>query len=159
MFKNSPSICCIFFAIDDVTVTSVNTHTSLMGISIKDKYLIKSLRENKNMEQSDCADCFLTQTEVLMDWKRWSKKFTTQVLWRQCKVNHYPICQTTVPVLSIFCQLFQSTKTPVFVRKHLCNRFAPYFLFSGKDLIKYLSLVLFPSLTYMYQLTSQLCHQ
>jgi len=74
MIKNSPSICCIFFAIDDVTVTSVNTHRSLMGISIKDKYLIKSLRENKNMEQSDCLNCFLTQTEVLMDWKCWSKK-------------------------------------------------------------------------------------
>ena len=67
MFKNNPSICYMFFAIDDVIVTSVNTHTSLMGISIKDKYLIKSLRENKNMEQSDCLNCFLTQTEVLMD--------------------------------------------------------------------------------------------
>jgi len=37
MFKSSPSICYIFFAIDDVIVTSVNTHTSMMGISIEDK--------------------------------------------------------------------------------------------------------------------------
>jgi len=43
MFKNSSSICYTFFAIDDVTVTSVNTYMSVMGISIEDKYLIKSL--------------------------------------------------------------------------------------------------------------------
>jgi len=47
MFKNSPSICYIFFAIDDLIVTSVNTYTSVMGISTEDKYLIKSLQENK----------------------------------------------------------------------------------------------------------------
>jgi len=47
MFKNSPSICYIFFAIDDVMVTSVNTYMSMMGISTVDKYLIKSLPEHK----------------------------------------------------------------------------------------------------------------
>ena len=47
MFKNSPSICYIFFAIDDAIVTSVDTYTSTMGISSQDKYLIKSLQENK----------------------------------------------------------------------------------------------------------------
>jgi len=47
MFKNSLSICYTFFAIDDVIVTSVNTDTSMMGISTEDKYLIKSLRVNK----------------------------------------------------------------------------------------------------------------
>jgi len=46
MFKNSPSICYIFFAIDDVIVMSVNTYTSMMGISTEDKYLIESLKEN-----------------------------------------------------------------------------------------------------------------
>ena len=30
------------------------------------------------------------------------KKLTTQVLCGQCEVNHYPICRTTVPVLSVF---------------------------------------------------------
>jgi len=49
MFKNSPSTCYTFFAIDDVIVTSVNTYTSMMGISIED-YLIKSLPENKKLE-------------------------------------------------------------------------------------------------------------
>ena len=47
MFKDSPSICYRFFAIDDVIVTSVNTYTPMMGISTEDKELIKSLRENK----------------------------------------------------------------------------------------------------------------
>ena len=47
MLKNSPYICYVFFAIGNVTVTSVNTHTSMMGITTKDKYLIKSLQVNK----------------------------------------------------------------------------------------------------------------
>ena len=42
MFKNSPSICYIFVAIDDVIVTSVSTYASMMGISTEDKYLIKT---------------------------------------------------------------------------------------------------------------------
>jgi len=37
MFKNSSYICYIFFAIDDVTATSVNTYTSMMGIRTEDK--------------------------------------------------------------------------------------------------------------------------
>jgi len=37
----------MFFAIDDIIVTSVNTYTSMMGISIEGEYLIKSVRENK----------------------------------------------------------------------------------------------------------------
>jgi len=56
-----------------------------------------------------------------------------QVLCRQCEVNHYPIRRTAVPVLSIFFdQYIQSINTPGFVKKHLSNRFAPYFLFCGK---------------------------
>ena len=49
MFKISPSICYVFFAIviDDVIVTPVNTYMSTIGISTEDKYLIKSLPENK----------------------------------------------------------------------------------------------------------------
>ena len=51
------------------------------------------------MEQSDWLKCFLTKTDRL---KALIKKLTTQVLYRQCKVDHYPIRRTTVPVLSIF---------------------------------------------------------
>ena len=35
--KISLSICCIFFAIDDVIVTSVDTNTSVIGVSIEGK--------------------------------------------------------------------------------------------------------------------------
>jgi len=41
MLKNSPYICYTFFVIDDVIVTSVNTYSSMMGISTEDKYLIR----------------------------------------------------------------------------------------------------------------------
>jgi len=69
MFKNSPSICYTFFAIDDVMVTSVNTYTSMMGNgnNTKDKYLIKSLPENKKYEAKQLLKCFLTKTGVLVD--------------------------------------------------------------------------------------------
>jgi len=55
MFENSPSICYIFFAIDDVIMTSVNTYMSMMGFRTEDKYLIKSLRENKKYEAKQTA--------------------------------------------------------------------------------------------------------
>jgi len=45
-------------------VTSVNTYTSMIGFNTEDKYLTKSLPENKNMKQSDCLKCFLTKLEV-----------------------------------------------------------------------------------------------
>jgi len=59
MFKNGPYICYIFFAIDDVIVTSVNTYASMMGNSAEGKYrgtwsnLCEKIR---NMEQSDCLN-------------------------------------------------------------------------------------------------------
>jgi len=57
MFKNSPSICYTFFAVDDVIVMSVNTYISMMGISTEDKYLIKSLpKKTRNVEQSNCLN-------------------------------------------------------------------------------------------------------
>ena len=40
-------ICYTFLAIDDIIATSVNTYTSMMGISTEDNHFIKSLRENK----------------------------------------------------------------------------------------------------------------
>jgi len=38
MFKNSPYICYIFFGIDDIIVTSVNTCASMMGNGTEGKY-------------------------------------------------------------------------------------------------------------------------
>jgi len=43
-----------------------------MGISTEDKYLIKSLPENKKYGAKPLLKCFLTKTEVLVDWKCWS---------------------------------------------------------------------------------------
>jgi len=64
MSKNSPSICYTFFAIDDVIVTSVNTYTSMMGISTKYKYLIKFLSEHKKYGAKRLFKCFLTLENV-----------------------------------------------------------------------------------------------
>jgi len=67
MFKNSPYICYLFFATDDVTVTSVNTYASMMGISTERKYLIKSLRENKKYGGKRLLKMFPKKTGVLVD--------------------------------------------------------------------------------------------
>jgi len=63
MFKNSGSICYIFFAINDVIVTSVNTYTSIMGISTEAKYLIKSLWENQKYGAKQLLKCFQQKLE------------------------------------------------------------------------------------------------
>ena len=77
MLKNSPSVCYIFFAIDDVIMMSVNTYTSMMGFRTEDKYLLKSLRENKKCGAKWLVKMFQTKTGVSVDWNRWSKKLTT----------------------------------------------------------------------------------
>jgi len=69
------------------------------------------------------------------------KKFATQELTVRT-VRGLPLPNTlnnSSCVVILFDQRFQSTKTPVFVRNILNNRFASYFLFSHKDLIKYFS--------------------
>ena len=104
MFKNSPSICYIFFAIDNVIVTSVNTIDIVLNIAL--------IKKNDN---------------------------TGTVRTMRC--GPLPNASNNSTCVVIFYQHFQSTKTPVFARKHLSNCFAPYFLFSHKDLIKYLSSV------------------
>jgi len=61
MFKNSPPVCYTFFAIDDVTVTSVNTYTLVMGIiALKISTWSDLYEKVRNMELSDCLKCFLT---------------------------------------------------------------------------------------------------
>jgi len=57
----------LLLSLMDVIVMPVNTYMSMMGIGSEDKYLIKSLPKIRNMEQSDCINCFLTKTEELMD--------------------------------------------------------------------------------------------
>ena len=57
----------MFFATDDVIVISINTYMSVMGISTEDKYLIKSLPENRTYRAKQLLKCFLTKTGVLVD--------------------------------------------------------------------------------------------
>jgi len=79
------------------------------------------------MEQSDCLNCFLTKTEVVMHWKRWSKKIDN-IVWA---MQGQPLPNTSnnsTCVVIFFHQRFQSTKTPVFVRKLSSNRLFSYFL-------------------------------
>jgi len=54
MFKNSLSICYIFFAIDDVIVTSVNTYTPIMRITLKISTWSNLCQKIRNVEQRDC---------------------------------------------------------------------------------------------------------
>jgi len=76
------------------------------------------------MEQRHCLKCFLTKTGVLVDWKRWSKNWQH---WYCCStysvVVDITLSAQPLPAQYLCCQFFfgqcfQSTKTPVFVRKH-----------------------------------------
>jgi len=143
MFKNSPSICYIFFATDDVIVTSVNTYMSMMGISTEHKYLIKSQRENKQYGAKRLFKLFPTINWSLDGLKALIKKTdNTGSVWTMRGRPLPNMANNSTSIVNFSDQRFQSTKTPVFVSKHLSNGFSPYFLFSGKDLIKYLSSVL-----------------
>jgi len=130
MFKNSPSICYIFFAIDDIIVTSVNIHTSMMGISTEDKYTMKSLQENNKYGAKRLLKMFPNKKSNLGRLKVLIKKLTTQVLYcadsarsttTQYVDQQYLRCQ-------FFEQCFQFTKTPVFVRKHFKQSLCSIFL-------------------------------
>jgi len=93
------------------------------------------------MEQSDCYKMLPNKNWGLDGLKALIKKLTTQIdlLCRQCEVGHYLIRRTTLPVLSVLDQRFQSTKTLAFVRKHfeqsLCSIFV---IFSQRLLSTYL---------------------
>jgi len=83
-------------------VTSLNTYASVVGFSTEDKYLIKSLRENKKYGAKQLLKMFPNKNWSLGGLKALIKKLTTQVLCGQCRDDYYPIRRTTVPVLSIF---------------------------------------------------------
>jgi len=150
MLKNSPSICYIIFAIDDVIVTSVNTYTSMMGINTEDKYLIKSLPENKKYGAKRLLKAFPNKNWSLGGLKALIKRLTTQVLLFDVLGSGRPRIVRTVPVVLsiILISTFSPPRLRFLLGNILSNRFAPYFLFSRKDLIKYLSSVLIP-ITYV----------
>jgi len=101
-----------------------------MGISTEDKYLIKSLPENKKYGAKRLLICFLTKTGVLMDWKRWSKNWQHRYCW---STSH---CPHSTCVVNFLIRAFIPSRLQFLLGNSLGNRFAPYFLFSRKDLIK-----------------------
>jgi len=81
------------------------------------------------------------KTGVLVDWKRWSKKW--QHRYFDVLGSGWPRIIRTVPVLSIFLiSTFSPTRLQFLLGNSLSNRVTPYFLFSRTYLIKYLSSVL-----------------
>jgi len=114
-----------------IIVKSVNTYTSMMGISTEDKHLIKSLPENKKYRVKRLLKLFPNKNWSLDGLKALIIDNTGTVQ----TVRGHPLpnmSNNSTCVVNLLDQRFQSTKTPVFARKHSSNRFAPYFLFSGK---------------------------
>jgi len=69
VYQSSLHVCCIFFAISDVIVTSVNTLFQ-DGIS-----MWSNLCERiKNVEQNVCLKCFPISAGILKDWKLLSEQ-------------------------------------------------------------------------------------
>jgi len=120
----------------------------------------------RNMELSDCLKYFPTKTGVLVDWKQMqfllgyieqqylccqffcsAQKLTTQVLLFDVSGSGWPrVAVSAQYVCCHFYQCFQSTKTPVFVRKHFKQSLRSIFLiFSQRfEQVAYLSSVLIP---------------
>ena len=127
-----------------------------MGSSVEDKYLIKSLRENKRYDAKYGAKRLLNifpnkyrnlgARKVLM---------TRQVLLIDVR---------TVVDLALSAQLLSSTKLKIchYASKEVCLRHLKQafysIVFSRKDLIKYLSSRLKPITKTAYLLTSRLRH-
>ena len=106
----------------------IDTYTSMMGISTEGKYLIKKIR---NMEQSDCLQCFSTKTGVLVDWrkKHWSKNDNTGTV-RTVRGRPLPKTSNNNTCAVIF---LISPPTFQFLSGNiLSNRFAPYLIFSQR---------------------------
>jgi len=99
MFKHSPSIYYTFLAIGDIIVTSVNSYTSMTGINTEDKYLIKSLPENKKYGAKRLLKMFPNKNWSLGGLKALIKKLTTQVQLFDVLGSGRPRTVRTVPVV------------------------------------------------------------
>jgi len=137
MFKNSPFICYIFFAVDDVIVTSGNdVNTLMIGIStdqIFDQINAWSIlcEKIRNIEQSDCLKCFLTNTGVLVNWnhcsKNWQYRYCCSTYW--VVVDLALSAQYSTCVVSFLISTFSLPRLHFLLGNTLSKRFAPYLLF------------------------------
>jgi len=93
------------------------------------------------MDQSDCSKCFVTKTGVLADWKHrsknWQHRYCCSMYWVGSVVDlelsaQYLCCQ-------FLSGAFSPPRLQFLLGNILSNCFAPCFLFSHKDFIKYLS--------------------
>jgi len=133
MFKNSPSICYIFFAIDYVIVMSIKTYASVMGINTEDKYLVRFLRENKKYLAKRLLKMFPNKNWSLGGQKALIKELTTQVLLFDVLGSGRPHTVRTVPVLSVvLIRAFSPPRLQFLLGNILSNRFASYFFFSQR---------------------------
>ena len=94
-----------------------------MEFSTEDKYLIKCLRENMKCGARQLFKYFLTKTGVLVDWKRWSNIRGNELQQRYSCWTYLVVVDLALSAQYLCCQFFfdqrfQSTKTPVFLRKH-----------------------------------------
>ena len=104
MFNKSPSICCTLFAIDDVIVTSVNTYTSMMRITLKISTRSNLCQKIKKYGAKATAWMFSNKNWSLGGLKALMNKLTTRVLLFDLLGSGWPCIVHTVPVLSIFCR-------------------------------------------------------
>jgi len=93
MFKNIPSICYVFFAVDAVIVTSVNTYMSMTGINTEGKYLTKSLPENKKYGARRLLKMFANKNwslgglKVLMNLEPLLGRHRSEIVAVACALN------------------------------------------------------------------------
>jgi len=100
MFKNIPSVCYVFFAVDDVIVTSVNTYMSMTGINTEDKYLTKYLPENKKYGARRLLKMFpnknwsLDGLKVLMNLEPLLGRHRSEIVVVACALNTRSACRS-----------------------------------------------------------------
>jgi len=110
----------------------------------EDKYLIKSLREKKKYGAKRLLKMFSNKNWSLGGLKALIKKLTTQVLLLDAlgRPTGRPRTVYTVPVscvqcvVNFFIRAFSPLRLQFLLGNILSNHFAPYFLFSHKDLTK-----------------------
>jgi len=107
--------------------------------------LIKSLQENKKYGAKRLLKMFPNKNWSLGKLKALIKKLTTQVdlllfdiLGSGLVVDLALSAQYSTCVVNFLISTFSLPRLPFLLRNILSNRFAPYFLFSYTDLIKYL---------------------
>jgi len=119
----------------------------MMGISTEDKYFIKSLQENKKYGAERLLKMFTNKNWSLGGLKVLIKNIDNTGRPTVRTVRGRPLPNTSsnrICVVNLLISAFNPPRLQCLLVNILSNGFAPYFLFSRTDLIKYLSSVLIP---------------